>query len=46
MKSVPLRHIQHHLSELIREVDQGNELLITRRLLVRRFAAHQSHEAP
>ncbi len=31
MKSVPLRHMQHHLSELIREVDQGNELLITRR---------------
>jgi prevent-host-death family protein len=31
MKSVTLRHMQHHLSEVMRHVDQGNEVLVTRR---------------
>ena len=31
MKSVTLRHMQHHLSDVIRHVDQGNEVLVTRR---------------
>ncbi len=31
MKSVPLRMMQHHLSEVIRAVDQGNEIIVTRR---------------
>jgi prevent-host-death family protein len=31
MKSVSLRQMQHHLSEVIRQVDQGNEVLVTRR---------------
>ena len=31
MKSVTLRHMQHHLSDVLRHVDQGNEVLVTRR---------------
>lgn len=31
MKSVSLRHMQHHLSDVMRHVDQGQEVLVTRR---------------
>lgn len=31
MKTVSLRDMQHHLSEVMRHVDQGNEVLVTRR---------------
>ena len=31
MKSVTLRHMQHHLSDVMRHVDQGREVLVTRR---------------
>ena len=31
MKSVSLRHMQHHLSDVMRHVDQGREVLVTRR---------------
>jgi prevent-host-death family protein len=31
MKSVSLRHMQHHLSDVMRHVDQGQEILVTRR---------------
>lgn len=31
MKSVTLRQMQHHLSEVLRHVDQGNEVVVTRR---------------
>ena len=31
MKSVSLRHMQHHLSDVLRHVDQGQEILVTRR---------------
>ncbi len=31
IKSVTLRHMQHHLSDVLRHVDQGNEVIVTRR---------------
>ena len=31
MKSVSLRQMQHHLSDVMRHVDQGQEVLVTRR---------------
>jgi len=31
MKSVSLRHMQHHLSDVMRQVDQGQEVVVTRR---------------
>lgn len=31
MKTVSLRQMQHHLSDALRQVDQGQELLVTRR---------------
>lgn len=31
MKSVTLRHMQHHLSDVMRHVVQGQEVLVTRR---------------
>jgi len=31
MKSVSLRQIQHHLSEVLRLVDHGEEVVVTRR---------------
>ncbi len=31
MKSVSLRYMQHHLSDVMRHVDQGQEVLVTRR---------------
>lgn len=31
MKNVTLRQMQHHLSEVIRQVDHGQEVLVTRR---------------
>ncbi len=31
MKTASLRHLQHHLSEVIRWVDHGEEVLVTRR---------------
>ena len=31
MKSVSLRHMQHHLSDVMRHVVQGQEVLVTRR---------------
>lgn len=31
MKAVSLRQMQHHLSEIIRQVDAGQEVLVTRR---------------
>jgi prevent-host-death family protein len=31
MKTVSLREMQHHLSEVIRSVDQGQEVVVTRR---------------
>jgi len=31
MKTVSLRHMQHHLSEVLRHTDQGEEVLVTRR---------------
>jgi prevent-host-death family protein len=31
MKTVSLRHMQHHLSEVLRHTDHGEEVLVTRR---------------
>ena len=45
MKSVSLRHMQHHLSDVLRHVDQGQEIIVTRR---RRAIARlvPAHPAP
>ena len=31
MKTVSLRQMQHHLSEILREIDHGQQVLVTRR---------------